>query len=411
MTEISGQSTDPDQETDITSPKRTRRGQFLRRWWIVLPIVCLIAAALLVLPIGRSIGSKKKTTASTAGMPVVAAAAIKKDVNIYIPGLGTVTPLNTVTVRTRVDGELTEVVFREGQIVKNGELLARIDSRPFEVQLAQAEGQLERDKALLSNARLDLDRYKILWAQNSIPKQQLDTQESVVSQYEGAVMTDRGLIDSARLQLIYCRITSPLSGRVGLRLVDPGNIVHAADTNGIVVITQLQPIAVLFSIPQDNLPQLLARMKAGASLPVEVYDRDLTRLLATGHLLTVDNQIDPNTGTVRIKAVFPNEDNGLFPNQFVNAKLLINVIRNAVVIPTSAVQRGPQGAFAYVINANQTVSMRPVSLGETQGGETVVTAGISPGEIVVMEGAEKLREGARVEVKGRKGGAARRGGS
>jgi len=300
MTEISGQYTDPNHETDITSPKRNRHPQLLRRWWVVLPIVCLIGAGLLVLPIRGSLGSKKNKPASTAGMPVVAAVALKKDVNIYLPGLGSVTPLNTVTLKTRVDGELTEVLFRDGQIVKRGELLARIDPRPFQVQLAQAEGQLARDEALLRNARLDLERYKVLWAQNSIPKQQLDTQESVVSQYEGTVRTDHGQVDSARLQLVYCRITSPLSGRVGLRLVDPGNIVHAADTNGIVVITQLQPIAVLFSIPQDDLPQLLARLKAGASLPVEAYDRDLTRLLATGHLLTVDNQIDPNTGTVRL---------------------------------------------------------------------------------------------------------------
>jgi multidrug efflux system membrane fusion protein len=339
-------------------------------------------------------------TAGPRPLPVTAVPAKVGDLNVYLTGLGSVTPLNTITVKSRVDGELIEAPFREGQIVKAGDVLAEIDPRPFEVQLAQAEGQMARDQALLKNAQLDAQRYRVLVAQDSIAKQQLDTQEALVRQYEGAIKVDQGQIDSAKLQLLYCHITAPIGGRVGLRLVDPGNIVHATDTTGLVVITQLQPIAVVFAIAEDSLPSVLAKLKAGESLPVEAYDREQRQQLAVGSLLTVDNQIDPSTGTVRLKAVFPNTDNALFPNQFVNARLLLEVKRGATVVPTAAIQRSPQGAFVYVVKADQTAAMRPVTIGVSQGDATAISAGLVPGDLVVTDGVERLRDGVQVEVQG-----------
>jgi multidrug efflux system membrane fusion protein len=389
------------QEPGPATPRSAGRG----RWWAVLLAVCLLAGAAYVLVMRSGEAQSRAARAGAPpprGVPVVAVPARQGDVPVYLNGLGSVTPLNTVTVKSRVDGELTKVLFREGQLVKAGELLAQIDPRPFEVQLTQAEGQMVRDQALLKNARLDVERYRGLWAQDSIPKQQLDTQESLARQYEGVVKLDQGQIDMAKLQLTYCRITAPISGRVGLRLIDPGNIVHANDTTGLVMITQLQPITVIFTIPEDSLPRLLDKLKAGERLPVEAYDREQKLRLATGTLLTVDNQIDPSTGTVRLRALFPNTDNHLFPNQFVNARLLLDTERGATVVPAAAIQRGTQGTFVYVVKADQTAGVRPVRIGVSEGDDVSVVAGLAPGEAVVVDGADKLREGSRVEPQGRR---------
>jgi multidrug efflux system membrane fusion protein len=384
--------------------KHTRAAGLRRRWWIVLLAVCLTAIGAYVFFIKEEEAAKKKQISPAPGVQVVAVAAKKSDMDVYLTGLGSVTPVNTVTVKTRVDGQLMEVLFREGQVVSSGDLLATIDPRPFEAQLTQAEGQMARDQALLKNAQLDLQRFRTLWEKAAIAKQQLDTQEALVHQYEGAVKADQGQIDNAKLQLVYCHITSPISGRVGLRLVDPGNIVHASDVNGLVVITQIQPITVIFPIPEDSLPQVLNRFKTGARLPVEAYDREMRQRLAVGSLLTVDNQIDPNTGTVRLKAIFPNEKNELFPNQFVNARLLIEVRRGATVVPASAIQRGPQGTFVYVVSADRTAAVRPVTVDEVQEGEASIRSGLSPGELVVVDGAGRLREGSRVELRAQSSG-------
>ena len=388
--------------------KRNRLAVFFKRGSVITLIVCALAIGTYTVLVKtgktqlKNTGQERK--ALPPAIPVTAAQAKKTNFNIYITGLGSVTPLNTVTVRTRVDGQLMEVLYREGQIVSNGDLLVRIDPRPFEVQLTQAEGQMARDVAQLQNARIDLERYRTLWAQDSVAKQQLDTQEALVRQLEGTVKNDQGQIDSAKLNLIYCRITAPVSGRVGLRLVDPGNIVHTTDTNGLVVITQLQPITVIFPIPEDSLPEVLAGIQSGKHQPVEAYDREMKKRLAVGSLLTVDNQIDPTTGTVRIRALFSNEKNELFPNQFVNARLLVDVRQGVIVVPAPAIQRGPQGAFVYVVKPDRTATVRPVMVGEVQEGEASISTGLTPGEIVVTDGAERLREGVRVELRAPPGG-------
>ncbi len=376
------------------SPARPRR----RGLWIGLGIVALIVAAI---AISRSGSSSTKTQAAAraraqAPIPVVVAEARTADFPVYLTGLGTVTPLATVTVRSRVDGQLLRVDFKEGQLVKEGEVLAEIDPRPFQVQLTQAEGQLAKDEAALANTKLDLNRFKDLVAQGLIPQQQYDAQVSTVAQAEAAIKTDQGSIDAAKLNLTYARITAPITGRAGLRQVDAGNMVHATDQGGIVVLTQLDPIAVLFTLPEDSLQAVLRKIRGGAPLPVEAWDRDLKTRLETGKLLTVDNQIDPTTGTVRLKAQFDNHDGGLFPQQFVNVRLLVDTLSHVVVVPSAAIQRTTRGPAVFVVGADGKVAMRVVEVPQQGDNRAVIAKGVAAGELVVVDGVDKLQEGSKV---------------
>jgi multidrug efflux system membrane fusion protein len=336
--------------------------------------------------------------APTGPQPVAAVAARRADVNIVQTALGTVTALRTVTVKPRVDGQLQDILFTEGQVVRQGEVIAQIDPVPLQVALAQAEGTLARDAAQLNNARLDLDRYKKLLAQDSIAQQQVDQQAALVRQLEGTVKVSQAQVDNAKLQLSYARITAPIGGRLGLRIVDPGNMVRGSDAAGIAVITQVDPISVLFTIPQDALPRVLARLNAGEKPPVEAWDREQKNLLARGALVTTDNQIDVATGTVKLKAQFPNKEAKLFPNQFVNVRMVVDTRRDAVVVPSAAVQRGTQGSLVYVVKEDSTVALRPVTVGPTEGQLTAIESGLQPGERVITDGVDRIREGAKVEV-------------
>lgn len=366
-------------------------------WLIGFALIATAVAAWWFWPRPESPSGNRGNASVT--VPVVAATAQKGDVDINFSGLGTVTSLATVTIRTQISGQLMRLAFKEGQHVTKGDLLAEIDSRPYELALQQAQGALARDQALLQDAQLDLNRYKNLATSNAIPRQQLDTQQALVHQYEGTVASDMAQINTAKLNIEYCHITAPITGRVGLRQVDEGNYVTPGDPNGIIVITQLQPITVIFTLPEDNLPAVRKRLQANATLPVTAYNRNGTIQLATGTLSTVDNQIDTTTGTVRLRAHFANQDESLFPNQFVNVRLLVDILKDAVTAPTAAIQRGAPGTFVYLVEPNDTVSVRVVDLGPSDGSHVAIRSGLSPGERVVVDGADKLRPGAKVTLR------------
>ncbi len=361
--------------------------------------VALTLAAVAVFMLGCNAGSKPSTAraATRMAVPVAVATAERKDVPVYLKGLGSVTASNTVSVKSRVDGQLAEINFKEGQHVKKGELLAVIDPRPFQVALDQAQAALYRDQAQLKDARLNYERFKsLLDDSGAMSRQQVDTQRATAEQLEGAVRSDQAAIDNAKLNLVYSHITAPISGRIGLRLVDVGNMVHATDTNPLLVITQLQPIAVVFTLPEDSLLNVSQHMHKG-TLPVEAYSRDDQTRMATGKLLTIDNQIDQSTGTGRLKAMFDNPDDALWPNQFVNVRLLLETHKGSITIPSVAVQNGPQGRYVFTVKPDKTVAVSPVTVSFTQNNVASIASGVAPGDIVVIDGQDKLQAGSRVD--------------
>ncbi len=381
------------------------------RWWLWIAILAVVAIGIWYYRGPRTTseaGGKAASGATSTGkgkggpggagltVPVVVATAQKGNLPVYLIGLGSVTAYNTVTVRSRVDGQIVKVNFTEGQFVHAGDALIEIDPRPYQVMLEQAEGQLAKDQAQLHDVQVDFERYQLLYSEGVIPKQQVDTQQAQVGQFQGAIKADQATIDNAKLQLVYAHITAPISGRVGLRLVDMGNIVHAADTTGLLVITQLQPIAVIFTLPQDQLQQVLIKLRGGGQLPVEAYDRDDLTKIAEGKLATIDNQIDPTTGTYKLKSIFSNENNVLFPNQFVNVHMLVDTKKDLVIVPAAAIQRGPQGTYVYVVSGGDTVNIHIVTLAQTTGNNIGISAGINSGDIVVIDGQDKLQDGSKV---------------
>jgi multidrug efflux system membrane fusion protein len=398
--------TPTEEPPEAHKPAETARGGKIkpsprRRLWVWLCV--LLALGLGTYIVWSRIAAAKAASAAKAAaakgpppIPVVVATARKGDIGVYYSGLGAVTPLATVTVRSRVDGQLMSVRYREGDTVHKGDLLAEIDDGPYRAALTQAEGQLMRDQAALENARIDLIRYQQLVPQKAIPEQQLATQQATVHQDEGVVKLDEGQIESARVNLAYCKIAAPVAGRIGLRLVDSGNIVQTADTNGLVVITQMDPISAIFTISEDQLQVVLKKMTAGQKLEVDAYSRDAKTKLAQGSLTTLDNQIDPTTGTLKLRATFKNAKGTLYPNQFVNARLLVQEKRGVTLVSTAAVQRNSQATYVYVVKADSTVTVRPITIGTTEGDDSEVTAGLTPGEVVVMTGVDKLQEGTKV---------------
>ncbi len=381
------------------------------RWWLWIVILAVVGIGIWYYRAAYSTGQadgkasagapstgKGKGGVGGAGfsVPVVIAAAQKGDLPVYLVGLGTVTAFNTVTVRSRVDGQIVKVNFTEGQFVHAGDALIEIDPRPYQVQLEQAEGQLAKDQAQLHDVQVDFERYQLLYNEGVVPKQQVDTQQAQVGQFQGAIKADQATIDNAKLQLVYARITAPISGRVGLRLVDIGNIVHASDTTGLLVITQLQPISVIFTLPQDQLPQVLPKLRAGGQLHVDAYDRDDTTKITEGKLATIDNQIDPTTGTYKLKAIFTNDNNILFPNQFVNIHMLVDTKHNLVIVPAAAIQRGPQGTYVYAVSGGTTVNIRTVTIAQSTDNNVGISAGLNGGDVVVIDGQDKLQDGSKV---------------
>lgn len=374
------------------------------RWWVWLLVLGVIGYG------GYHLYQTQKADEAAAAQKkgenraprissIVATRAWSGNLPVYLNGLGSVAAYNTVTVKARVDGMLTSIDFQEGQLVHKGDVLAQIDPRPYQVALDQAVGNLAKDQAALKDAQANLDRDRELFKDQIIARQQFDTQAASVSGAQGSIEADQAAIASSKLNLSFCQIVSPLTGRIGLQQVNAGNIVHAADATGIAVITQLQPINVLFSLPEQDLQQVLKKLYAGIKLQAEAYDRNNTTKIATGTLQAVDNEIDQTTGTSKLKAVFPNEDNALFPNQFVNVKLLLDVDRGAVIIPTVAVQRGPIGTYVYLVKPDQSVTARPITMGTTEGNNVAVREGLRPGDPVVVDGADKLTEGMKVEVR------------
>jgi multidrug efflux system membrane fusion protein len=404
--------------SDETGLENTRK----RRFW-TRPVTWIGAAVLVLLGSiywynhhgaaqrfgGPGGGRGRFGPGATGPLPVGVRPAREGDIHIYLGGLGTVTPLATVTVKAQISGILMSVAFQEGQTVKEGDLLAVIDPRPYQVALEQAQGQLQQAKALLEEARIDLDRYVTLSQQDSIAKQQVDAQRALVAQDEGIVQTDQAAIDSAQLNLTYCHVVAPVSGRVGLRQVDPGNYVTPADANGLVVLTQIKPITVIFTLPEDNIPEVVARLRSGDPIPVDAYDRTQTVKLASGVISTIDNEVDPTTGTFKLRALFANADEKLFPSQFVNVQMLLDTDEDVTVIPSSAVERGDQGAYVYLVKPDSTVTARTIVLGPAEGERVEVTSGLDVGDKVVVDGADRLKEGAKVIVQasnrpGRPGG-------
>jgi multidrug efflux system membrane fusion protein len=375
----------------------TGRSRLRSLLWLLIVIGVVAGAVWYLLQPGKQPQTSGRPPPG-APVPVGVAPVAKGDMPVTLSQLGTVTPLAMVTVKTQINGYLMQVGFTEGQMVNKGDFLAQIDPRPYQVALAQAEAQLAKDQALLKNAQLDLVRYNTLVAQNSVAKQTRDTQESLVGQNQATVKSDQAQIDVQKLNLTYCRIVSPVTGRVGLRQVDPGNYVQTSDPNGIVVVTQLQPISVIFTLPEDNLPQVMGRVRSGATLPVTAYDRTGANEIAQGKLDTVDNQIDTTTGTVKLRAIFDNAQETLFPNQFVNVKLLVNTLPDADILPSSAVQRGAPGTFVYIVKPDRTVAVQKVKLGPGDGQRISILTGLQPGDRVVIDGADRLRDGAKVTV-------------
>ena len=393
----------PPATPEVTASPAVTRPRSLRWVWISLVILLLVTFGVHFLrtkiaPSASGAGKGKGGDRGPATLPVVATKSRTGDIGVYYSGLGSITPLATVTIRTRVDGQLMSVRYREGDTVQKGDLLAEIDDRPYQAALTQAEGQLARDQATLENARIDLARYQQLAPLKAIPEQQLATQQATVHQDEGVVKLDQGQIDSAKVNLVYCKITAPVTGRVGLRLVDQGNIVHASDSNGLVVITQMDPISAIFTISEDQLQTVLKKMAAGQALEVDAYDRDGNNKLAQGSLTTLDNQIDPTTGTLKLRATFDNKKGTLFPNQFVNVRLLVQEKRGVTLVPNAAIQRNAQATYVYVVKDDSTVTVRPIVLGTTEGDDSEVTSGLMPGETVVMTGVDKLQEGSKVNA-------------